>query len=270
MSNDREFLLDTAIDAAILAGKEVSKHYQNGNFEQYTKDDESPLTSADLAANEILEDKLRTLTPDIPIMSEESGLLPLSERCKWQRYWLLDPIDGTGEFILGSGDFAVNVALIENNKPVIGVIHAPYHQITYFGEEGHGAFKSTVLGTESIEVAQYDGKRALNLGISRRQDVALIHKILAPEMEYKHIALGSCSLKNCLVAEGGADCYLRLGKTGEWDTGASQCILTLAGGKIVDFDFSLLSYNQRESVTNPDFIALGNPAIPWRDIIKKT
>jgi 3'(2'), 5'-bisphosphate nucleotidase len=181
---------------------------------------------------------------------------------------LLDPIDGTGEFIAGSGDFAVNVALVENGWPSIGVIHAPDHQLTYYAQNNLGAFKENDAGSHPIHVAKYDGQRRIKVAISRRQDINLMGQYLNDQYDFEHIALGSCSLKNCLIAEGGADCYLRVGPTGEWDTGASHCIIEQAGGSIIDSEFKPLTYNQRETLMQPDFISLGNKEIPWQDIIK--
>ncbi|MEW6992198.1 3'(2'),5'-bisphosphate nucleotidase CysQ [Colwelliaceae bacterium 6441] len=263
-----EQLLKIAMKSCKKAGVEVSKHYHQGDFTSEIKEDNSPVTSADIAANDVLMSELNRLTPDIPIISEEVGALPFEARKNWSRYWLLDPIDGTGEFIIGSGDFAVNVALIENGWPAIGVIHAPDHQMTYFAQKGIGAFREDHNGCQKITVAPYDGKRKIKVAISRRQKLSLIGQYLNEAFDYEYIALGSCSLKNCLISEGGADCYLRIGPTGEWDTGASQCILEQAGGTILDSEFNPLSYNQRESLLNPDFISLGSEDIPWRDIIK--
>ncbi|MDG1733712.1 MAG: 3'(2'),5'-bisphosphate nucleotidase CysQ [Thalassotalea sp.] len=260
-------LLDIAIETAKKAGVEVMRFYDQGDFEEYTKSDDSPVTSADLAANQIIVDELNRLTPNIPIISEESDNLKLAQRVNWERYWLLDPIDGTGEFIAGSGDFAVNIALVENNWPVIGVIHAPAHNTTYFAEQGEGAFKESEQGIVQINVAEYDGKRALNVGVSRRQKLSVMAQYLNDNYQYNHIPLGSCSLKSCQIAEGITDCYLRIGPTGEWDTGASHCILEEAGGTIMDSELNSLSYNKRESLMNPDFIGLGNIDIPWAEII---
>ncbi|WP_185962642.1 3'(2'),5'-bisphosphate nucleotidase CysQ [Thalassomonas sp. M1454] len=262
-------LLDIAISTAKKAGVEVMRFYDQGDFEEYTKSDDSPVTSADLAANKIIVDELTRLTPNIPIISEESDNLTLAQRVDWPRYWLLDPIDGTGEFIAGSGDFAVNIALVENNWPVIGVIHAPAHNMTYFAEQGEGAFKESEQGVVQIKVADYDGKRALNVGVSRRQKISVMAQYLNDDYQYNHIPLGSCSLKSCQIAEGITDCYLRIGPTGEWDTGASHCILEEAGGTIMDSELNSLSYNKRESLMNPDFIGLGNVDIPWTEIIIK-
>jgi 3'(2'), 5'-bisphosphate nucleotidase len=265
---DKQKLLAIALDSAKQAGIEVMRHYRQGNYSTDLKNDHSPVTSADLAANELLMAQLQRLTPDIPIISEESAVLPLAQRKQWPRYWLLDPIDGTGEFILASGDFAVNIALVEQGWPSIGVIHAPAHKVTYYAQTGLGAFKETPLGSKQIQVQPYQGARNIRVAISRRQQLSLIQSYLNPSFDYQHIALGSCSLKNCLIAEGGADCYLRIGQTGEWDTGASHCILEQAGGSIIDSEFRSLSYNQRETLTNPDFLALGDGAFPWQQIIQ--
>ena len=261
-------LLSVALESAKKAGQEVARHYKSGDYTAETKADNSPVTSADIAANEVLMDALKTLTPDIPIISEEAGALPLAERGKWSRYWLLDPIDGTGEFIMGSGDFAVNIALVENGWPSIGVIHAPDHHLTYYAQNNLGAYKENDIASHKIQVAEYDGQRRIKIAISRRQDINLMGQYLNDKYDFDRVALGSCSLKNCLIAEGGADCYLRVGPTGEWDTGASHCILEQAGGSIIDSEFNPLTYNQRTTLMQPDFLSLGNKKIPWHDIIK--
>lgn len=265
MSDER--LLNIALDSAKKAGTEVMNFYRKGNFTAEMKADDSPVTSADLAANTIIMEQLQTLTPDIPIISEEVGALSLKERGKWDKYWLLDPIDGTGEFIIGSGDFAVNIALIENGWPSIGVIHAPDHCLTYYGQKGLGAFKDNGNSSKQIHVTPYQADKKIRVAISRRQELSLMGQYLNTAFDYEYVALGSCSLKNCLIAEGGADCYLRIGPTGEWDTGASQCILEQAGGTIIDSEFNPLSYNKRETLLNPDFMSLGDKAFPWQEIV---
>ena len=264
---DLDNLLNIALDTAKKAGVEIMKYYQRGNFTSQFKEDNSPVTSADIAANDMIMAQLKSLTPDIPIISEEVGAVDFQQRKHWQRYWLLDPIDGTGEFILGSSDFAVNIALIENGWPTIGVIHAPDHQITYYAHKKLGAFKDNGLKSAQINVAKYNPNRPVVVAISRRQELNLMNQYLNKNIDYEHISLGSCSLKNCLVAEGSADCYLRIGPTGEWDTGASHCIVEQAGGQILDSEFNPLSYNHRQSLMNPDFITLGDQNFPWGKII---
>ncbi len=264
---NNETYLNIAIETAKKAGKEVLGYYKKGDFTAELKSDESPVTSADIAANNTIIDCLKTLTPDIPIISEETSAEDLSKRANWSKYWLLDPIDGTGEFILGSGDFAVNIALVENNWPTIGVIHAPDHKLTYFGQSGAGSFKENAQGAKQIFVNPYQAGKPIKVAISRRQELGLMGQYLRDDYAYEYVALGSCSLKNCLIAEGGADCYLRIGPTGEWDTGASQCILEEAGGTILSSNFDPLSYNLRDTLMNPDFISLGDQQFPWRDIV---
>lgn len=266
MNQDK--LLSTALESAKKAGEEVMKYYRQGNYTAENKADDSPVTSADIAANDVMMDMLQTLTPDIPIISEEVDVEKLSVRKDWSRFWLLDPIDGTGEFILESGDFAVNIALVENGWPSLGVIHAPAHQHTYYGQTNLGSFKENIVKSRAISVSPYQENRAIKVAISRRQELSLMGQYLNNEFEYDYVALGSCSLKNCLIAEGEADCYLRIGVTGEWDTGASQCILEQAGGDIIDSEFNPLSYNKRESLLNPDFLSLGARDFPWQKIIK--
>jgi 3'(2'), 5'-bisphosphate nucleotidase len=265
---NNEQLLILAIDCAKKAGVEALKYYQSGDYTAEIKDDNSPVTSADIAANDVLMQQLALLTPDIPIISEEVGAVELKDRIAWQRYWLLDPIDGTGEFILASGDFAVNIALVENGWPSIGVIHAPDKQITYYGQSGVGAFKEDKNGTTKIHVAPYIPGQVIKVAVSRRQKLELMGQYLSNKFEFEFVSLGSCSLKNGLIAEGGADCYLRIGPTGEWDTGASHCILEEAGGAIISSEFKSLSYNKRESLLNPDFISTGSADIPWQQVIK--
>jgi 3'(2'), 5'-bisphosphate nucleotidase len=264
-----EKLLAIAIESAKKAGIEVMKHYHRGDYTAELKDDDSPVTSADIAANDVLMTQLKTLTPDIPIISEEVGSSDIEQRKHWQKYWLLDPIDGTGEFILGSGDFAVNIALVENGWPSIGVIHAPDHNITYYAQKNLGAFKENLLATNAIKVADYNQPRKITVAISRRQELALMGQYLnGDDYDFEYVSLGSCSLKNCLIAEGGADCYLRIGPTGEWDTGASHCIIEEAGGSILNSEFKPLTYNRRQSLMNPDFMTLGHSKIAWQKIIK--
>ncbi len=256
-------LLDACITLAQQAGEAILDIYQSENVGQKTKQDDTPVTKADLAANKVIVAGLENLTPDTPIMSEESPIPPLAKRSQWQRYWLIDPMDGTGEFILQSGDFAVNIALIEDNQPVLGVIHWPTEGITYYASKGQGAFKLTEGKTTQISV---ESPNELTLAISRRQKIEKVSRFI--NQPFNTIAVGSCSLKACMVAEGKADAFLRVGPTGEWDTGASQIIVEEAGGTITDGEFNPLSYNQRETTENPDFIVMGHPDWQWQKLIK--
>lgn len=265
-----ETLLDIAKNAAQKAGEAVLKIYDSGDFESYEKADESPVTSADYHANEIITELLSQQTPDIPIMSEESKHECLEDRQHWQRYWLIDPIDGTQEFIARSGDFAVNIALIENNQPAIGVIYWPPGQSLYYASKGNGAYKESPEGVEQINVRrlQEPDESVVIIAISRRQSREKVFSRMSSERTYQTLPLGSCSLKSCFIAEGKADVFMRLGVTGEWDTGASQCIVTEAGGSIMSATFEPLTYNQRNSVENPDFVVLGDQRVNWQNIVQ--
>lgn len=265
-----EALLEIAKQSAVEAGQVVLEIYDSGEFQSYSKDDESPVTSADYKANDIITRSLQQQTPDIPIMSEESNNGSLADRKDWPRYWLIDPIDGTQEFIARSGDFAVNIALIENNQPVIGVIYWPPGETLYYAGKGIGAFKSCPRENKQIQVRDFADpeKDVVMIAISRRQKREKVMSKMSESRAYQTLPLGSCSLKSCFIAEGQADLFLRIGVTGEWDTGASQCIVEEAGGSILAADFSPLTYNQRESLSNPDFVVLGDQNVDWQSIVK--
>lgn len=257
-----------AIDIATSAGDAILQYFDNGNFEQFSKDDSSPVTSADYAANEVVISALESLTPDIPILSEETEHINLAKRVDWQRYWLIDPLDGTQEFVAGRADFAVNIALIENGQPVIGVIHAPATKTTYWGVKGEGAYKLKNGLSEKVVANTIDPEKPyLRVAISRVQTLDTITKYIKPDTSIEFISLGSCALKSCLVAEGKADIYIRVGPTGEWDTAAPQVIVQEAGGCIIDSEFGPLSYNQRESFLNPDFMVTSDAKFDWSQVI---
>jgi 3'(2'), 5'-bisphosphate nucleotidase len=211
---------------------------------------------------------LSELTPDIPIISEESHLIPLAQRQHWPRYWLIDPMDGTQEFVAKSGDFAVSIALVEHGWPALGVIYWPKEEVMYYASRGNGAFKQRRNLINRMRVNQHQAGQTLKIAVSRRQPLQPIVDLLQSQHDVEYIALGSCSLKSCLVAEGKADCYMRLGPTGEWDTGAVHVIVEEAGGKILDSEFTPLSYNQRDTLANPDFMVMGQASIPWPSLIK--
>jgi len=261
-------LLDPVKLAAREAGAELWRLYQTGDFQQQQKADASPVTSADLAANSIIIDRLSTIAADIPIISEESYQVPLAQRQNWPRYWLIDPMDGTQEFVARSGDFAVSIALVERGWPALGVIYWPKEDVMYYASRGNGAFKQQHNLINRIHVNTHQAGNILKIAISRRQPLQPIIDLMQHAEQVEYIALGSCSLKSCLVAEGKADCYLRLGPTGEWDTGAVHVIVEEAGGKILDSEFTALSYNQRTTLANPDFMVMGKASIPWSDLVK--
>ncbi|WP_070968203.1 3'(2'),5'-bisphosphate nucleotidase CysQ [Vibrio sonorensis] len=268
-TKDLSYLLPEVVEIARSAGQLVLDIYENKEYEAYTKSDETPVTSADIAAHKFINERLSELTPDIPVLSEEAADISLAQRSQWSRYWLVDPLDGTQEFIARSGDFATIIALIENNKPVMGVVYGPVSGVTYYAYQGKGAWKIPDM-SESVAISthKHGGEsESIAIAISRRQDINRITQRMSSHWNYELVPLGSAALKACLVAEGAVDCYLRLGPTGEWDTAATQCIVEEAGGRILNTQLGPLSYNERETLENPNFIVLGDESLPWKDIL---
>lgn len=270
MQHSLQQLAQEAIVIAQQAGAAILKYFDNGDFEQFSKDDESPVTSADYAANEVVLAALEKLTPDIPIMSEETEGLKLADRKNWQRYWLIDPLDGTQEFVAGRSDFAVNIALVENNQPVLGVIYAPVTKTTFWAAKGHGTHKVHHGKTKQVFATKLDqDQERIRVATSRVQTLETITRYIRPLKKLDFVSLGSCALKCCLIAEGEADIYIRVGPTGEWDTGAPQIIVAEAGGAILDSEFEPLTYNKRESTMNPNFFVHGDAEFDWSPLIMK-
>ncbi|EJG1728633.1 3'(2'),5'-bisphosphate nucleotidase CysQ [Vibrio parahaemolyticus] len=271
MTKDLSHLLPQVIEIARSAGQMILDIYEKKQYEAYTKSDETPVTSADIAAHKLITERLSELTPDIPVLSEEAADISLEQRAQWQRYWLVDPLDGTQEFIARSGDFATIIALIDNNKPSMGVVYGPVSGVTYYAYSGKGAWKIPDM-SESVKIHTHKHEQAgqnIAIAISRRQDINRITSRMSSAWNYDLIPLGSAALKACLVAEGAVDCYLRLGPTGEWDTAATQCIVEEAGGRILSTHLEPLSYNERETLENPNFIVLGDTDLPWDDILQR-
>lgn len=254
-------LLPAVTELAERAGRAILEIY-NDQYEVERKADTSPLTSADIAAHELIEQGLRSLWPDLPVLSEESAESSYSERGSWRRYWLVDPLDGTREFIKGNGEFTVNIALIDDGVPVLGVVHAPVIEVTYFAARDSGAWKR-VGGhePERIQVAALsDGP--VRVAGSRSHANERLAAYLDRLGEHELHPMGS-SLKSCLVAEGTADLYPRLGPTSEWDTAAAQAVVEAAGGQVTDTEGRTLRYNQTDSLLNPEFLVFGDPARDW-------
>ncbi|RJX72421.1 3'(2'),5'-bisphosphate nucleotidase [Vibrio sinensis] len=270
MTKDYSHLLPAVIEIARSAGQLILDIYENKQYEAYTKEDQTPVTSADIAAHKLIMKALSELTPDIPVLSEEAADISLEQRTQWDRYWLVDPLDGTQEFIARSGDFATIIALIENNKPIMGVVYGPVSGVTYYAYQGKGAWKIPDM-SESVRIQSHKHvgpQQAIAIAISRRQDINRITSRMSSAWNYDLVPLGSAALKACLVAEGAVDCYLRLGPTGEWDTAATQCIVEEAGGRILNTQLEPLSYNERETLENPNFIVLGDESLPWNEILQ--
>lgn len=254
-------LVAPVIAIAQVAGNEILGVY-NTEFSVNYKDDSSPLTLADRRAHEAIESGLNALTPEYPVLSEEDADIPFSERAAWQRYWLVDPLDGTREFVKRNGEFTVNIALMENCRPVLGVIQVPVTGRVFSAWQGGGAH-SLEVGSKSRPIrAKSEPGVALRVVCSRSHTSPDLKKFLDKLGDYSTLSIGS-SLKVCLIAEGKADLYPRLGPTSEWDTAAADCILSEAGGQITQLDSTPLKYN-KESLLNPSFMAVGIVDDRWR------
>jgi 3'(2'), 5'-bisphosphate nucleotidase len=247
-------------DIAVLAGRKILEIYGAADVHVVTKADQSPLTAADTASQEIIVARLRQRTPGIPILSEESETVPWSERSTWSRFWLVDPLDGTKEFIKRNGEFTVNIALVEQGVPRLGVVHIPAQDTTYVGVAGQGAYKRVGQGAATAIAPRPAPSSGLRISVSRSHPSAALAELLGQLPESETIPLGS-SLKLCYLAEGTVDFYPRLGPTSEWDIGAAQAVLEAAGGAVVRTDGTPLRYGTKESLLNPHFLAAGDPAI---------
>ena len=270
MQDDLE--LNTLKDIAIAAGEEILAVYnQAAAIDVSVKDDNSPLTEADRRAHRLIVDRLAAHTPDLPILSEESELSQWSERAAWQRYWLVDPLDGTKEFIKRNGEFTVNIALIEEGVAQAGVVHVPVSGITYLGRLGWGAWKLSVGGEpEAISCARIERGRAVRVVASRSHRGELVDRLIAiieQELGQAEVVSMGSSLKICLLAEGKADIYPRLALTSEWDTAAAHAVLSAAGGEVYDTGFNVLRYNQKAQMLNPFFIALADTGFDWQALL---
>ncbi|MGH8055215.1 MAG: 3'(2'),5'-bisphosphate nucleotidase CysQ [Stenotrophomonas sp.] len=260
--------LDAAVREGVIgiaeqAGAAIMQVYAHG-FDIEQKADDSPVTTADLAAHRLIVQGLTQLTPDIPVLSEESAHVAWETRRQWQRYWLVDPLDGTREFIKRNGEFSVNIALIDGGVSVFGVVQAPVTGVIWHAERGAKAYRREGAQQNAINT-RVPPVAPLRVAASRSHRGERTQTLLARMGEIEVIAQGS-SLKFCRIAEGTLDVYPRLGPTSEWDTAAGQCVLEAAGGVVLAADSGLpFQYNQRPRLLNGDFVALGDATLPWRD-----
>lgn len=260
-------LLDAVIGLTREAAENILVIYDT-DFDVENKDDKSPLTAADLASHRTICDGLAALTPDIPILSEESSSIPYATRKLWSRYWLVDPLDGTREFIKRNGEFTVNIALIDDHRSVLGVVYVPVTRLCYFAALGAGAFKQEKDGAAQPIHTRTTRPGGFTVAGSRshgsEQQTDFINRLGAGT---ELIAIGS-SLKFCLVAEGKVDIYPRFGPTSEWDTAAAQCIVEQAGGTVSNTLMEPLLYNTKESILNPSFLVIGDRSFDWKPFLK--
>ena len=238
-------------DIVYNAGKAILDIYDT-SFEVEIKSDNSPLTQADKKAHTIIESGLKSLFPNIPILSEEGKSISYSERKRWGYFWLVDPLDGTKEFVKRNGEFTVNIALIKHNYPIFGSVYAPYKKELFWASEGLGSWKSIDKNKDQpIKVLKSNKKTRIVISRSHPNEKVLDY--INQYNQYELIRMGS-SLKLCCIADGRADIYPRLGPTSEWDIGAAQCVVEQAGGSVLEYDTKdRLRYN-KENILNPFFI----------------
>lgn len=257
-------LLDAVEAVARHAAVRILEVYSR-TFDVHEKGDGSPLTEADEASHQAIVGGLRRLTPGLHVLSEESVDVPVSERRRWTRFWLVDPLDGTKEFIKRNGEFTVNIALVENDRPVLGVVHVPATGVSYLGAGGLGAWKIDKSGLHSIRTTAFSGG-TVRVVASRSHADHRLTQYLASIGDHDLVSVGS-SLKFCLVAEGRADVYPRLAPTMEWDTAAAHVIVEAAGGRVHDAIGRPLRYN-KPALRNPWIIACGSGDRDWTEPLR--
>ncbi|WP_144392269.1 3'(2'),5'-bisphosphate nucleotidase CysQ [Pleionea sediminis] len=270
---DYQELIEPVINISKKAGEAILKIYNSSDFGERIKEDKSPLTEADLASHQIICSELEKLTPEIPVLSEESKNITFEQRQSWQTYWLVDPLDGTKEFIARNGEFTTNIALIVDGRPILGVIFVPVKNTFYYGARHYGAHR--IIAGQPVEKIQVrsvpleQGEKHYTVVASRRHGLDKV-EALCQKMSNVDLTSKGSSLKMCMVAEGEADFYPRLAPTSEWDTAAAQIIVEEAGGQIVKTDFSPLEYNTKEELLNPHFLVLGDSNENWQQLLKSS
>lgn len=269
-------LLQRVVNLSWQAGDKILEVYQGSKpMNIRTKLDNSPVTVADIASHELLYESLKAIDSSLPLVSEEAPIPHFNERSRWQRLWMIDPLDGTKEFIKGNGEFTVNIAFIEDAVPILGVVHAPALEVTYAAARGVGAYKylqkgvKKAIATRSLKERlrqQLPMEAVLSRSHGSGREAALFQQL---EQHFGTLAtkrIGS-SLKLCLIAEGSADFYPRLAPTSEWDTAAAQALVEQAGGLILNERLQPLCYNTKESMINPFFYVLGDPLYEWTSLL---
>ena len=261
--------IDTLREGIIALAREAAARIMavyDSEFAVEHKGDKSPLTAADMAAHHCIVEGLERLSPHIPVLSEESAEdVPALVRRQWSRLWLVDPLDGTREFVKRNGEFTVNIALIDEGVPVLAVVQAPATGALWHAARGAGAFRRDGEADVAL-AARSPAPMPLRVAASRSHADPRTSALMQRIGDVEPVPLGS-SLKFCRIAEGGMDVYPRFGPTSEWDTAAGQCVLEAAGGAVIDLKGRALRYNRRDTILNGEFIALGDPSLPWKDWI---
>lgn len=267
---DLRNMLPEVIDVARQAGQVIMDIYRS-DFKVNNKSDNTPVTCADLAANDLIIKKLAEINSDIPILSEESLSIPYAERSQWEYYWLVDPLDGTRAFIDKTDGFSVNIALIHLNSPVLGVIFSPVKKCSFYACKDNGAFyMDDDNQAKNIHVRTKCEEKIIVAGTEKSAQSQTLQDFLSnleKQFNSYEIKFMGSSLKSCMVAEGIADVYARLGPTSEWDTAAAQCIVEEAGGLITDTQMHRLRYNTKDSLLNPEFFVFGDHSIAWNQFL---
>lgn len=255
-------LLDPIVAIVRSAGDAIVDVYASSDVGATLKDDDSPVTRADLASHRLIVAALGALTPGVPVLSEEAATISFDERRRWPAYWLVDPLDGTREFLARNGEFTVNVALIVGHDVALGVVGVPAQARIYTGIPGVGATRLDGAATPARISTRRPAAMPVRVVGSRSHRGDSLDAFLARLGPHELIPTGS-ALKFCIVAEGGADVYPRLGPTSEWDTAAAQAVLVAAGGAVVTRDGASLRYNTKANILNPHFVAYGDAKHDW-------
>jgi len=254
--NEFREILPKAVELARRAGEAIMRLYAEVNPSVQYKENNSPLTQADLASHHVIDEGLQRIAPQWPILSEESKEIPFDQRSGWQRFWLVDPLDGTKEFLKRNGEFTVNIALMEEGHPILGVVYAPAIDKMYYAARGAGAWKAEGGTVTAIRIGRAGhGHTRVVTSRSHASMEDNLDQFTGGDKECEFVTMGS-SLKFCLVAEGAADIYPRTGPTMEWDTAAAQCVVEQAGGTVTDIDGNPMLYN-KPVLLNPGFVARG-------------
>jgi 3'(2'), 5'-bisphosphate nucleotidase len=259
--------IEQVIDIARRAAAAILEVYRSVDVRESAKADNSPLTAADLRSHRLIVAALARLTPAIPVLSEEAPAVPAAERAGWGCYWLVDPLDGTREFLTRNGEFTVNIALVIGGEPRLGVVLAPALDRLYYGIPGKGAWRVDGRGRPSAIRAQQTAADPVRVVGSRSHRGDSLDAFLARVGRHEFTPIGS-SLKFCLIAEGAADVYPRLGPTSKWDTAAAQAVVVAAGGIVVDTQGAPITYGAAEDVRNPSFLCYADRGRDWLALIQ--
>jgi 3'(2'), 5'-bisphosphate nucleotidase len=260
-------LLSRVEAIARAAGDAIMEVYARGATAVQLKADDSPLTEADLRAHRLIVERLSSLEPALPVLSEEASDIPAQVRHGWSRYWLVDPLDGTREFLSRNGEFTVNIALIDHHQPMLGVVHVPARAESFMGAVGAGAWRvGSARSPQPLQVSAISASPPRVAG-SRSHRGDSLDAFLKALGAHRFLAVGS-SLKFCLLASGEADVYPRLGPTSEWDIAAGHALLLAAGGSVLQLDGSPVEYNRRDSLQSPQFVAIAARDRDWLALLR--